>query len=155
MSFASRWRPGPEGDWTSFHPWGDCGPKRGELCWSRARCRRHHHPSPTPRPSDPYREHRSVKKERAHLLQSAGPPYRFKFLESNIRQVTQAVYSTSSRSTHMMPDCFLGEKWLPFILLLRLEPKTSLYSGGINHNTPVQLLDFISNSLCSLYCCVF
>lgn len=53
-----RRRPGPKGDWTSHHPRGDCGPTKGELCWSRA----HRHPSPAPRPSDPDREHRSVKK---------------------------------------------------------------------------------------------
>lgn len=112
-----RRRPGPKGDWTSPHPWDDCGPTRGELCWSRARHR--HRPSPARRPSDPNGEHLSVKKEGSSKspLYSAGPRNRFECLESNIRQVTQTHWFTPGLHAPLTwcQNAF-WKKWLPFLL---------------------------------------
>ena len=104
LTVLCRWRFGFEGDWKSFHPPGDWEPRRGGLCWSRARLH--------PRTSHPDGEHCSVKTRTAWS--------RFKCLTSNIRQVTRTA------SVHSRCQVALwGEKIrLPFHLFILTQARS-------------------------------
>lgn len=107
-----RRRPGPKGDWTNHHPWGDCGPTRGELCWSRA----HHHISPTHGPCDPDWEHRFVKKRGS----SENPPslswstsqiwmFIIKYQRDNSNGQLFTLHSRDARDSNQEPHLTVAE----------------------------------------------